>query len=87
VSKLVINPNTVLKAYRELDHEGLVEGRRGQGTFVSSSVPEPPVENHEAIRAALVKWLDSARRAGLDEEAIAALFATTLHALFFEEAA
>ncbi len=35
VGMLAINPNTVLKAYRELDHEGLVEGRRGQGTFVS----------------------------------------------------
>src|SRR5438477_24419 len=35
VGKLAINPNTVLKAYRELDHEGVTEGRRGQGTFVS----------------------------------------------------
>jgi GntR family transcriptional regulator len=87
VSKLVINPNTVLKAYRELDHEGLVEGRRGQGTFVSSSLPEPAVESHDTLRSGLVKWLDAARRAGLDEEAIAALFATTLHAASFEEAA
>jgi GntR family transcriptional regulator len=87
VSKLVINPNTVLKAYRELDHEGLVEGRRGQGTFVSSALPLPALENHETIRKGLLKWLEAARRAGLDEEAIAALFATTLHAAFFEEAA
>src|SRR5436190_23353380 len=85
VAKLVINPNTVLKAYRELDHEGLVDGRRGQGTFVSSSLPSPVLENHETIHKALLKWLEAARRAGLDEEAIAALFATTLHAAFFEE--
>ena len=41
VGMLAINPNTVLKAYRELDHEGLVEGRRGQGTFISRALPSP----------------------------------------------
>lgn len=87
VAKLVINPNTVLKAYRELDIEGLVEGRRGQGTFVSATLPSPPLENHQAVQRALVKWIQSARRAGLDEEAVTALFATALRAAFFEEAA
>src|SRR5256885_17248140 len=70
VAKLVINPNTVLKAYRELDLEGIVEGRRGQGTFVSMKQPSPPLENHETVRRSLQKWVESARRAGLDEEAI-----------------
>jgi GntR family transcriptional regulator len=87
VTQLVINPNTVLKAYRELDIEGIVEGRRGQGTFISATLPSPSLENHEAVQKALMKWVESARRGGLDEEAITALFATALRAAFFEEAA
>jgi GntR family transcriptional regulator len=87
VAKLVINPNTVLKAYRELEIEGIVEGRRGLGTFVSSSVPSPAVENHESVRKALVKWIESARKAGLDEEAITALVVMSVRAAFFEQAA
>ena len=87
VAKLVINPNTVLKAYRELDIEGIVEGRRGQGTFVSATLPTAPLENHQSLQKALLKWVAAARRAGLDEEAINALFATTVRASFFEEEA
>jgi GntR family transcriptional regulator len=87
VAKLVINPNTVLKAYRELEIEGIAQGRRGLGTFVSSSLPSPAVENHETVRRALVKWIEGARKAGLDEEAIAALFVMSVRASFFEEAA
>src|ERR1051326_7787775 len=82
VAKLAINPNTVLKAYRELDHEGLVEGRRGLGTFISAKAPAPTVDNHDALRTGLVRWVEQARKAGLDEQSIAALFATTLHAIF-----
>src|SRR5881392_3069517 len=87
VGSLAINPNTVLKAYRELDLEGIAEGRRGQGTFVSATLPSPPLENHETVQKALVKWVASARRAGLDEEGITALFAAALRAAFFEKAA
>ena len=87
VAKLVINPNTVLKAYRELDLEGIVEGRRGQGTFVSATLPTPPLENHHTLQKALQKWVEGARRAGLDEEAITALFATTVRGSFFRNAA
>ena len=87
VAALVINPNTVLKAYRELEIEGIVEGRRGLGTFVSSSLPSAAVENHETVRKALVKWIKSARKAGLDEEAITAVFTMSVRAAFFEEAA
>jgi GntR family transcriptional regulator len=87
VAKLVINPNTVLKAYRELDLEGIVEGRRGQGTFVSATLPTPPLENHETLQRALAKWVERARSAGLDEETIGDLFAATVRAAFFEEAA
>ena len=78
VEQLTINPNTVLRAYRELDLEGLVEGRRGQGTFVSTDQPPRPPADVDSVRKGLERWLDSARRAGLDDESIAALLADTL---------
>jgi GntR family transcriptional regulator len=88
VAKLVINPNTVLKAYRALDHEGLVEGRRGEGTFVTAAAAAAnPVSDHKPLRDSLERWLRRAREAGLDEDAINAIFAQALHALLFEEAA
>src|SRR3954469_22073901 len=71
--RLAINPNTVLKAYRELDHEGLVDGRRGQGTFVSSTVIAQPAGEHAALRRALAEWVARARSAGLDDESLGAL--------------
>ena len=87
VGRLAINPNTVLKAYRELDHEGLVEARRGQGTFVSRELPAAAPGDYTALRSALERWIDRARAAGLDEEAIGALFSATLHGAFVKEAA
>jgi GntR family transcriptional regulator len=78
VGSLVINPNTVLKAYRELDREGLVEGRRGQGTFIAPKVPSLPPDDVKALRSSLERWLAQARTAGLDDSAIAALFAETV---------
>ena len=87
VGRLAINPNTVLKAYRELDHEGLVEARRGQGTFVSRSLePTAPAE-YAALQPALLRWIEQARDAGLDEDDVAALLAATLEAVFAREAA
>ncbi len=80
VGSLAINPNTVLKAYRELDHEGLTEGRRGQGTFVSSMAPAMPPDGIGPVRTALQRWLRQARAAGLDDEAIEALLAETVRA-------
>ena len=87
VGKLAINPNTVLKAYRELDREGVTEGRRGQGTFISHDQPAAVPGDYSALRSALLKWIERARKAGLDDESINALVAATLHAVFFEEAA
>jgi GntR family transcriptional regulator len=72
VTRLTINPNTVLHAYRQLDHEGLIEGRRGVGTFVSTSSVPPPPGDLKGLRASLDRWVARARAAGLDDEAIAA---------------
>jgi GntR family transcriptional regulator len=79
VSKLVINPNTVLKAYRELEMEGLVESRPGRGTFVLRTLAGPSLASHDALRRSLADWLRDAYDAGLDEESIVALFTTTLY--------
>jgi len=74
VSRLAINPNTVLKAYKELEHAGLAAGRPGIGTFVTATLPTAPVAAYGSLRRELEGWLGKARRAGLDEEGIDALF-------------
>ncbi len=79
VADLTINPNTVHKAYRELEGKGLVKGRPGQGTFVCATMGTVPFAAHASLRQALAKWIRTARDAGLDEAGIAALFTTTLH--------
>ena len=73
VSSLTINPNTVLKAYGILEAEGLAKGRRGQGTFVTSSGPSPLGDVVSKLRRSLRDWFTRARAAGLDEQAIDAL--------------
>ena len=78
VGDLAINPNTVLKAYRELDREGLVEGRRGLGTFVAEGSPTPPPDGVKELRTSLGRWVAKARAAGLDDDAIHTLFADTV---------
>ena len=87
VGALAINPNTVLKAYRELDHEGLVEARRGQGTFVSRTLQPTAPADYAALQSALLRWLEQANDAGLDEDDVAALVAATLQAAFARRAA
>jgi len=77
VASLAINPNTVLKAYRELEHEGLVAARPGVGTFVTRSLAGASLAAHGPLRRDLQRWLTKARAAGLDDESIEALFATT----------
>jgi DNA-binding transcriptional regulator YhcF (GntR family) len=74
VGQLAINPNTVLKAYRELEHEGLVSARPGVGTFVTGSLGGQALAAQGPLRQALQRWIVKARRAGLDDESIEALF-------------
>ena len=79
VTELAINPNTVLKAYRELEYEGLIESRPGQGTFITKTLAGPSLKSQAALRRSLVRWLKEAHEAGLDEESIEALFQDALH--------
>jgi DNA-binding transcriptional regulator YhcF (GntR family) len=81
VATLAINPNTVLKAYRELDREGLVEGRRGQGTFVAAQSEIAPPDR-SVLTAGLVRWIRQAQNAGCDEDDVVALFAAATHKIF-----
>jgi GntR family transcriptional regulator len=77
VGLLAINPNTVLKAYRELEHAGLVSARPGVGTFVTATLSDGSLAAHGPLRQDLTRWLNKARRAGLDDESIEALFRDT----------
>jgi GntR family transcriptional regulator len=77
VARLAINPNTVFKAYRELEHDGLIAARPGVGTFVSKTLTDSSLAAHGPLRAELRRWLVKAQRAGLDDESIEALFRDT----------
>jgi len=78
VAGLAINPNTVLKAYRELERDGLVAPRPGVGTFITGRLGAGPTSDRRAairpLRRELEGWLARARAAGLDDESIEALF-------------
>ena len=87
VAMVTINPNTVLKAYRELEHEGLVAARPGVGTFVTGSLSGASLAAHAPLRADLRRWLAKARRAGLDDESIEALFMNTFRSAAEEDIA
>jgi GntR family transcriptional regulator len=87
VAQLAINANTVLKAYRELEHEGLVAARPGLGTFVTATLTDTSLAAHGPLRLELQRWLAKARRAGLDDESIEALFTTTFRTASQEDIA
>lgn len=78
VSRLAINPNTVSKAYRELEHAGVVAARAGVGTFVTATVSDDTLAAQRSLQASLERWLAKARRSGLDDETIEALFQSTV---------
>ncbi|WP_201439444.1 GntR family transcriptional regulator [Saccharothrix sp. 6-C] len=87
VADLAINPNTVLKAYRELEHDGLVAARPGVGTFVTGTLSGTSPAALAPLRQDLRRWLAKARRAGLDDEGVEALFLTTFRAAAAEDIA
>jgi len=88
VAALAINPNTVFKAYRELEHEGLVISRPGQGTFIATTAPDPIDQQvQRTLHRLLDSWLSTARKAGVDREAALALFTMALDAAYQAEVA
>ena len=78
VASLAINPNTVLKAYKELETKGLAAGRPGQGTFVQATLSQVALPELTALRRSLSGWLTTADGAGLDADGIVALFTSAL---------
>ena len=76
---LAINPNTVVKAYRQLEHEGLAGGRPGQGTFITATLAPPLAGANQVLRASLEQWFRDADEAGLTDEAVTALIAVVRH--------
>jgi GntR family transcriptional regulator len=78
VASLAINPNTVLKAYRELENKGLTTGRPGQGTFIQATVSQVALPELAGLRRSLLRWLANADTAGLDEDGMTALFSSVL---------
>ncbi len=78
VDALAINPNTVVKAYAELEHEGIVVRRQGMGTFVTALPPPGVLEAPPAVRDSLLRWVRRAREAGLSSEQIRMLVSVAL---------
>jgi GntR family transcriptional regulator len=87
VARLAINPNTVLKAYRDLEREGLVRARPGQGTFITRSLPRTDPAAQARFLESMTNWLRSARAAGLGPDDIEAIYHTALRNCFAEGAA
>ncbi len=77
-ASVAINPNTVQKAYKELEHEGLVAGRPGQGTFVQRSLSQSTPASLVMLTRRLERWIVAARAAGLDEDGIMDLVRATM---------
>lgn len=87
VAQLAINPNTVLKAYRELERDDLVRPRPGVGTFVTRTLSDASLGAHRPLGQELQRWLRKARLAGLDDESIEALWRSNFRASLAEESA
>jgi GntR family transcriptional regulator len=87
VAMVTINPNTVLKAYRELEYQGLVAARPGIGTFVTGTLSNGSLAAHGPLRQDLRRWLARARQAGLDDDSIEALFLDTFRSTGEEDIA
>ena len=87
VASLAINPNTVLKAYKELENSGLVAARPGIGIFVTKTLSDDSLAAHGPLRQGLQRWVMQARRAGLDDESIDALYKECLRSASAEDVA
>ena len=87
VAEVAVNPNTVMKAYWQLEHEGLVEGRQGVGTFVARRPAGPPPATQHRLARNLERWVQAARGAGLEDDAIEAMLRATLSRSRTEEIA
>lgn len=82
VASLAINPNTVLKAYKELETKGLAAGRPGQGTFVQATLSQVTLPELGGLRRSMLGWLTDAEKAGLDEDGMVALFTSARRDFF-----
>jgi GntR family transcriptional regulator len=87
VAKLGVNPNTVLKGYRELEREGLVVARPGMGTFITRTLGAVAPEDQARIRGELRRLIHYGRSVGLGQEDMEALFTSVLHESLREESA
>ena len=80
--ELVINPNTVAKAYRELEHEGVIELRHGAGAFVAAGVKgRKPTDKVRQAQPIVAGAIDKLRAKGLSDEEIRRLFEAELAGL------
>jgi len=85
VEKLILSPNTVLKAYRELEQEGLIRSRAGVGTFVQKTLTDPLLTTQITLRRRLARWMKDAEKAGLTREDIDALVASVSQECFLKQ--
>jgi GntR family transcriptional regulator len=78
VDSLSVNPNTVVKAFSELEHQGLVVRRQGVGTFVAAAPPVSSLPVAPKLLSSLARWVDRARQDGLSSEQIRMLLEVAL---------
>jgi GntR family transcriptional regulator len=86
-ASVAINPNTVLRAYRELEREGLATGRPGQGTFIQRSLSQVSPSAYGTLQRRLERWMVAAHQAGLDDDGIMDVVRATMRSASAEETA
>ena len=80
--ELVINPNTVARAYRELEHEGVIELRHGAGAFVSANArPKKQTDRLRTAQSVVTTAVERLRATGVTDEEIRRLFEAELAGL------
>ena len=85
-SSIVINPNTVLKAYRQLENEGLVETRQGQGTFIVATLGNTDLD-FTFFQSQLKEWICHVLQNGYTREDVEAVFYYSLQEALSEVSA